>query len=232
MSTMLFNVPDVISPEQAAQIRQKLEKAEWVDGRLSAGQQAAKVKSNRELKKGQPSELEAGTIIRSALEQNKVFNMVSLSFKVSPPLFNRYEGGQTYGPHIDNAIRQAPDQSGRQLRMRSDLSATLFLTNPEDYDGGELVVEDTYGVHKVKLPAGHMVLYPASSLHEVKPVTRGMRMAAFFWIQSMVRDEGNRSLLVELELAVQTLHRDHPDHPALVQFTGIYNNLLRRWAEV
>jgi PKHD-type hydroxylase len=229
---MLFNIPDVLKPDQARLVRQKLENAQWVDGRLTAGQQAAKVKSNRELKKGQSAELEAGAMIRQALEQNKLFNMVALPFKVSPPLFNRYEEGQSYGPHIDNAIRQGTDETGRQHRLRGDLSATLFLSEPSEYDGGELVVEDTYGVQKVKLPLGHMVLYPASSLHEVKAITRGTRIAAFFWVQSMVRDEGKRTLLVELELAVQTLHRDHPDHPSVVELTGIYNNLLRRWGDV
>ncbi len=228
---MIFKIPDILRPQQVAQIREKLEKGEWVDGRVSAGPQAAMVKNNMELKKGQPAELEAGAMVWSALDQNKAFNFTALAFKVSPPLFNRYQGGGTYGPHVDNAIRNAPDPSGRMLRMRSDLSATLFLSDPADYDGGELVVEDTYGDHSVKLPAGHLVLYPAGSLHEVKPVTRGARLAAIFWIQSMVRDEGKRTLLVELELAFEALHRDHPQHPSLPHLTGIYNNLLRRWAE-
>ncbi len=228
---MIFKIPDILTPQQVAQIREKLEKAEWVDGRLTAGPQAAMVKNNMELKKGQPAELEAGAMIWSALDQNKAFHFTALAFKVSPPLFNRYQGGQSYGGHVDNAIRSAPDPSGRMLRMRSDLSATLFLSNPEDYDGGELVVEDTYGDHSIKLPVGHLALYPAGSLHEVKPVTRGARLAAFFWIQSMVRDEGKRALLVELEMAFQALHRDYPQHPSLPRLTAVYNNLLRRWAE-
>jgi PKHD-type hydroxylase len=229
---MLFHIPEVLKPDPAAQLREKLEKAEWVDGRLTAGQQAAQVKNNRELKKGQPIEVEAGVMIRSALEQSKLFNITAIPREISRPLFNRYEGGQAYGPHVDNALRQTTDASGQQRPMRSDLSATLFLSDPAGYDGGELAVEDTYGVHSVKLPAGHLALYPAGSLHEVKPVTRGTRLAAFFWIQSLVREEGERTLLVELEVAVQALHRDHPGHPSLPQLTGIYNNLLRRWAEV
>jgi PKHD-type hydroxylase len=228
---VLFHIPEVLKPDQAAQLREKLEKAEWVDGRLTAGQQAALVKNNRELKKGQPVEEEAGVVVRSALEQSKLFNIAALPRQISRPLFNRYEGGQAYGPHVDNALRQTMDVSGQQRPMRSDLSATLFLSDPASYDGGELVVEDTYGSHSVKLPAGHLVLYPASSLHEVKPVTRGARVGAFLWIQSLVRDEGERTLLVELEVAVQALHRDHPGHPSLPQLTGIYNNLLRGWAE-
>jgi PKHD-type hydroxylase len=148
---------------------------------------------------------------------------------VFPPLFNRYEGGQSFGTHVDNAVRQVP---GTPHRLRTDLSATLFLSAPDEYDGGELQVEDTFGVHSVKLPPGHLILYPASSLHHVNPVTRGARLASFFWIQSLVRDDAQRTLLFDLDTAIQRLNRDHPEHPSAVQLTGVYHNLLRRWAEL
>jgi PKHD-type hydroxylase len=224
---MMFHIADVLKPEQVAHIRKLFEGAQWVDGRGTAGHQAARIKNNQELKKGQPAELEAGALIRKALEENRFFSIAAIPFKVSPPLFNRYEGSQSYGVHIDNAIRQAEGH-----RMRSDLSATLFLCDPSEYDGGELCVEEATGQQKTKLSAGHMVLYPASTLHEVKPVTRGVRLAAFFWVQSMVREEEKRNILLDLELSVQRLYKDHPDHPSAVQLTGVYNNLLRLWAEV
>jgi len=224
---MMFNIPDVLKPDQVAHIRQLFEKAQWVDGKGTAGHQAARIKNNKELLKGQPAELEVGAMIKTALEQNRFFSIAALPFKISPALFNRYEGGESYGVHIDNAIRAADGH-----RMRGDLSATLFLSSPEEYDGGELCVEDALGQKATKLPAGHMVLYPASTLHEVKPVTRGVRIAAFFWIQSMVREEEKRTVLLDLELAVQRIYKDHPEHPSAVQLTGVYNNLLRLWAEV
>ena len=160
--------------------------------------------------------------------QNALFISAALPLKVFPPLFNRYEPGQSFGTHIDNAIRQV---TGTPHRVRTDLSATLFISAPEEYDGGELVVEDTYGTHSVKLPSGHMVLYPASSLHHVRPITRSARIASFFWIQSMVRDDGERALLFDLDMAIQKVHRDVPEHPSGVQLTGVYHNLLRRWAD-
>ena len=160
---------------------------------------------------------------------NALFVSAALPLRVFPPLFNRYEGGQSFGTHVDNAIRQVP---GTPHRIRTDLSATLFLSPPDEYDGGELVVEDTYGVHSVKLPPGHLVLYPSTSLHHVRPVTRGARLASFFWIQSMVRDDGQRTLLFDLDGAIQGLTREQPDHPVAVQLTGVYHNLLRRWAEL
>ena len=168
-------------------------------------------------------------MILGALQRNSLFMAAALPLRVFPPLFNRYEGGQSFGTHVDNAIRQV---TGTPHRIRTDLSATLFFSAPDEYDGGELIVEDTYGVHKVKLPAGHMVLYPSTSLHHVRPVTRGARIASFFWIQSMVRDDGQRTLLFDLDMAIQRLDQDMPDHPAAVQLTGVYHNLLRRWAEV
>jgi PKHD-type hydroxylase len=167
-------------------------------------------------------------MILSALGQNALFIAAALPKRVYPPLFNRYSGGQSFGTHVDNAIRQVGSTGHR---IRTDLSATLFLADPDEYDGGELVVEDTYGAHSVKLPAGHMILYPATSLHHVRPVTRGARVASFFWIESMVRDDGQRTLLFDLDTAIQRLNLDHPDHPSAVQMTGVYHNLLRRWAE-
>jgi PKHD-type hydroxylase len=168
-------------------------------------------------------------MILTALGQNALFVSAALPMKVFPPLFNRYQGGQSFGTHVDNAIRQI---TGTPHRIRTDLSATLFLAGPEEYEGGELVIEDTYGVHNVKLPAGHMVLYPATSLHHVRPVTQGARIASFFWIQSMVRDDGERTLLFDLDMNIQRINADLPDHPSAVQLTGIYHNLLRRWADV
>jgi PKHD-type hydroxylase len=149
--------------------------------------------------------------------------------KVFPPLFNRYQSGQSFGTHVDNAVRQAP---GTPHRVRTDLSATLFLAQPEEYDGGELSVEDTYGLHNIKLQAGHLILYPASSLHHVRPVTRGARLASFFWIQSMVRDDGERTLLFDLDMAIQRISGEAPDNQSVIQLTGVYHNLLRRWADV
>jgi PKHD-type hydroxylase len=168
-------------------------------------------------------------MVVAALQRSPLFVSAALPLRVFPPLFNRYRGGQAFGTHVDNAIRQAP---GTPHRLRTDLSATLFLSGPDEYQGGELVVEDTFGVHDVKLPAGHLILYPASSLHHVRPVTQGARLASFFWIQSMVRDDGARTLLFDLDTAIQGLGRDHPDHPSTVQLTGVYHNLLRRWAEL
>ena len=172
---------------------------------------------------------EIGDVILTALQRHPLFVAAALPLRVFPPLFNRYEGGESFGSHVDNSIRQL---SGSGHRIRTDLSATLFLSVPEEYDGGELLVEDTYGVHPVKLPAGHLVLYPSTSLHHVRPVTRGARVAAFFWIQSMVRDDGQRTLLFDLDTAIQRLNQDAPDHPSAVQLTGVYHNLLRRWAEL
>jgi PKHD-type hydroxylase len=168
-------------------------------------------------------------MILNALSQNALFISSALPQRIFPPLFNRYQGGQSFGTHVDNAIRQI---SGTSHRIRTDLSATLFFAHPDEYDGGELTVEDTYGSHSVKLPAGHMILYPSTSLHHVHPVTRGARLSSFFWIQSMIRDDGQRTLLFDLDMAIQRLNRDVPDHPSAVQFTGVYHNLLREWAEM
>jgi PKHD-type hydroxylase len=226
---MLLQIPDVLAEEQVAECRKALEGAEWVDGRITAGHQSARAKDNMQLPEDHPAARQLGDLILAALERNQLFMSASLPLKVFPPLFNRYEGGQSFGNHVDNAVRQV---SGTPHRVRTDLSATLFLSQPDEYDGGELLVEDTYGVHSVKLPAGHLILYPASSLHNVRPVTRGARLASFFWIQSMVRDDGERTLLFDLDSAIQRLGIDAPEHASVVQLTSVYHNLLRRWADV
>lgn len=226
---MLLQIPNVLTAEQAAQCRDAIERAEWVDGRVTAGHQSGKAKNNLQLPENHPLAQQMGDLILASLEQNPLFMTAALPLKVFPPLFNRYEGGHSFGNHVDNAIRQV---TGTAHRVRTDLSATLFLTNPEDYDGGELVIEDTYGVHSVKLPAGHLILYPATSLHNVKPVTRGTRISSFFWIQSMIRDDGQRTLLFDMDTAIQNINETMPNHAAAVQLTGVYHNLLRRWADI
>jgi PKHD-type hydroxylase len=225
---VLLTIPDVLTREKLAQAREILDQAGWIDGRVTAGAQSARVKNNAQLPEDHPAARQLGDMILAALGQNALFISAALPLKVFPPLFNRYERGQSFGTHIDNAIRQV---TGTPHRIRTDLSATLFLSTPDEYDGGDLVVEDTYGTHSVKLPAGHMVLYPASSLHHVRPVTRGARIASFFWIQSMVREDAERTLLFDLDMAIQRINRDAPEHPSSIQFTGVYHNLLRRWAD-
>jgi PKHD-type hydroxylase len=224
---MLLHIPDVLTRTQVGEFRRKLDAAEWVDGRATAGHQSAQAKNNMQLPEDHSLARDLGDVILSALANNPLFISAALPLKIFPPLFNRYQGGQSFGNHVDNAIRQI---RGTPHRVRTDLSATLFLSEPDGYDGGELSIEDTYGVQQVKLPAGHMVLYPASSLHHVRPVTRGARIAAFFWIESMVRDDGERTLLFDLDSAIQRIGRDAPDHPGIVQLTSVYHNLLRRWA--
>ena len=226
---MLLPIPNVLTADQVLHARSVLEQAEWVDGRVTAGYQSARAKDNMQLPEGSPAARELGGMILAALEQNPLFISAALPSRVFPPLFNRYQGGQEFGTHVDNAIRQV---TGTPHRIRTDLSATLFFTGPEEYEGGELVVEDTYGTHNIKLPAGHMILYPSTSLHHVRPVTRGARVASFFWIQSMIRDDGERTLLFDLDVAIQRLNGDGPGHPSAVQLTGVYHNLLRRWADV
>jgi len=226
---VLIEVPQVLTAEQVAHARGLLDAADWVDGKVTAGVQSARVKENEQLPEGHPVAQQLGDVIITALQGNGLFVSAALPLRVFPPLFNRYRGGHSFGNHVDNAIRQI---TGTSLRIRTDLSATLFLAQPDEYDGGELVVEDTYGVHSVKLPAGHMILYPSSSLHHVRPVTRGARIASFFWIQSMVRDDATRTLLFDLDTAIQRLTADHADHPSVVQLTSVYHNLVRRWAEL
>ena len=226
---MLLQIPDVLDASQVAQCLQVLATADWTDGRATAGYQSAQAKDNAQLPEDSPVARQLGDVILAALQRSPLFMSAALPLKVFPPLFNRYAGGQSFGSHVDNAIRTI---RGTPHRVRTDLSATLFLSDPGDYDGGELVIEDTYGTHAVKLPAGHMVLYPASSLHLVRPVTRGARVASFFWIQSMVRDDGKRALLLEMDAAIRTLAGSVGDQNAsIVSLTGTYHNLLRRWAD-
>ena len=226
---VLLSVPDLLTAGQVAEARRLLASADWIDGRVTAGHQSARAKDNMQLPEDHPTARQLGEMILKALGQNALFISAALPSKVFPPLFNRYQGGQSFGTHVDNAIRQV---TGTPHYIRTDLSATLFLAQPDEYEGGELIIEDTYGVHKVKLPAGHLILYPSTSLHHVRPVTRGARLASFCWIQSMVRDDGQRMVLFDLDTAIQRLNTDLPDHPSAVQLTGVYHNLLRRWAEV
>jgi PKHD-type hydroxylase len=226
---MMIAIPDVLDAAGIARVRTIIDAGEWVDGNITSGHQSALAKRNEQLPEDTAAAKEAGAIVLDALGRLPLFVAAALPAKVFPPLFNRYAGGEAFGTHVDNAIRL---QRGTNLRVRSDLSATLFLADPESYDGGELIVEGQYGAQGVKLPAGHMILYPASSLHRVAPVTRGMRVASFFWIQSMVRDGEARRHLFELDQAIQMLgaERGHDDGP-VIQLTGLYHNLLRRWAD-
>lgn len=225
---MMLHIPDVLGSAQLGECRRILDAAEWVDGRVTAGHQSAAAKDNMQVPAGSPAARQAGDIILGALSNSPLFIAAALPRKVFPPLFNRYAGGQAFGNHVDNAIRPVP---GTPVRVRTDLSATLFLCDPGDYDGGELIVEDTYGSHAVKLPAGHMVLYPAGSLHRVTPVSRGARVCSFFWIESMVRSDAQRALLFDLDEAIRRLDGAHPGDAAVVRLTGIYHNLLRMWAD-
>jgi PKHD-type hydroxylase len=226
---MLLQIPEILTAQQVRDARTVLDAAEWVDGRVTAGHQSARAKHNEQVPEQHPAARQTGEIIVTALARSPLFRSAALPLHVFPPLFNRYSGGQAFGSHVDNAVRQV---TGTAHQLRTDLSATLFLSEPGEYDGGELVIEDTFGVQSVKLPAGSMILYPASSLHHVRPVTRGARISSFFWIQSMVRDDGQRTLLFDLDLAIQRLSGEQPDHASVLQLTGVYHNLLRRWAEL
>jgi PKHD-type hydroxylase len=225
---VLVEVPGVLAAPQLREFRERLQAAPWIDGRATAGYQGARVKHNQQLAEDSPLARELGDAVLGALERNPAFIAAALPSRVYPPLFNRYESGMQFGNHVDGAIRNVP---GRAARLRTDLSATLFLSEPAEYDGGELVVEDTYGARGVKLPAGHLVLYPASSVHRVTPITRGARVACFFWIQSLVRDDAQRTLLHQLDTAVQRLEATAADESARVQLAGCYHNLLRMWSE-
>jgi PKHD-type hydroxylase len=226
---MIVRVSNVLNAEQVARCREVMNRANWIDGRITAGHQSAAVKDNRQLSENSPEARELGDMIVAALERSPLFITAALPLRVFPPLFNRYEGGEKFGSHLDNSIRQIP---GTPYRIRTDISATLFLSAPEEYDGGELVIDDVYGEHAVKLPAGDMVVYPASSLHHVNPVTRGVRLASFFWVQSMVREDGQRTLLFDLDMAINKVHQTIPNNAAVVELTNCYHNLLRRFAEV
>lgn len=229
---MLICVPGVLKKDDVADFRRIMDAAEWEDGRSTAGAQSALVKKNEQLPPDSDVARTLGNRIISALTANPRFISAAIPLQIFPPLFNRYvaSDGHHFGVHVDNAVR-GDRLTG--LRIRTDLSVTLFLSEPEDYDGGELVVEDNYGSHEIKLPAGDLVLYPASSLHLVTPVTRGVRVASFFWLQSMVRDDHARSLIFDLDTAIQNLvERLGRDDPETVKLTGIYHNLIRYWAEV
>ncbi len=227
---MLIPIPDVLTPAEVAHVRTIIDAVPWVDGNATSGQQSALAKRNAQLPEDGAAAREAGGIVLDALGRSALFVAAALPLKVFPPLFNRYAGGQDFGLHVDTAVRV---KRGSDFRIRSDLSATLFLEEPADYDGGELMIEGQFGPQSVKLPAGHMVLYPASSLHRVMPVTRGTRTASFFWLQSMVRDGESRRILFDLDQAVQAVSVDKGlADPSVVQLTGVYHNLLRRWADV
>jgi PKHD-type hydroxylase len=226
---MLLAIPNVLPPAQVAEARQLLAAADWIDGRGTAGHQGARVKDNEQLPVDHPAARQVGEMIVRALHANALFLSATLPLHTLPPMFNRYSGGQTFGTHVDGSIRIVP---GSGHRIRTDLSATLFFAGPEEYEGGELVVEDTYGSKAVKLPAGHMILYPATSLHHVTPVTRGTRLCSFFWIQSMIRDDARRALLFDLDVSIQRLGSENATHPSVISLTGVYHNLLRQWAEM
>jgi PKHD-type hydroxylase len=225
---MLIEIPDVLTAAAVRECRTALEEARWEDGRNSAGYLSQAVKRNHQLPDADPTARHLGATIVLTLEANARFTAAALPLKMLPPLFNRYRESDAYGRHVDGAIRPV---SGTAERIRTDLSATLFLSPPDDYDGGELVIQDTFGERRVKLPAGNMLLYPGTSVHHVTPVQRGTRYAAFFWIQSMVRDTTQRTILFELDNAIQRLATDVPDHAALVELAGVYHNLLRVWAD-
>ncbi len=224
---MLLHIPGVLDDAATARMRAALAAAGWTDGRETVGPQGAKVKHNRQLPEASPLRTELGREVLAALARHPLFHPAALPLRILPPRFNRYEGGGEYGLHIDGAVMALPD--GTQLR--SDLACTLFLSEPESYEGGELVVSDSYGEHEAKLPAGDAVLYPASSLHRVRPVTRGTRLAAFFWIQSLVRDDAQRRMLFELDASIRRLTSTGADADAVLQLTGVYHNLLRQWTE-
>ena len=224
---MLLHIPGVLTAAQVAQLRQALDAADWTDGRETVGAQGARVKRNQQLPDASLLRHELGAVVQAALARHPLFHAATLPARQLLPRFNRYQGGGEYGFHVDGAVMALPD--GNQLR--SDISCTLFLNEPDDYDGGELVVSDTYGEHAVKLPAGDAIIYPSSSLHRVTPVTRGARLAAFFWVQSLVRDVAHRRTLFELDQAISRLRTADADEVAQLQLTGVYHNLLREWSE-
>lgn len=225
---MMLHIPDVLTSQQVTAIRTAIDAADWVDGRATAGSQGARVKRNRQLPEDSPVALEQGRIIEQALAANALYFSAALPARTMSPLFNRYADSETYGLHVDGAARRLP---GAQQWMRTDVSGTLFLCDPEDYDGGELVVVDTYGTHEVKLPAGDLILYPSTSLHRVEPVTRGERVCSFFWAQSMVRDDTRRAMLFEMDQTIQRLREKLGETDETLSLAGQYHNLLRMWAE-
>jgi len=226
---MMLAIPDLLDTEGVTRVRAIVDAGEWIDGNATSGHQSALAKRNRQIAENSPAAKEAGGIVLDALGRSPLFIAAALPLKIFPPLFNRYECGEGFGTHIDNAVRI---HASSEFRVRSDLSATLFLEDPDAYEGGELVVEDNLGAHAVKLPAGHLLLYPASSLHRVEPVTKGARVASFFWLQSMVRDDSARTLLFDLDQSIQAVAADRGhDDREVIRLTGVYHNLLRRWAD-
>jgi len=227
---MVISIPDVLDSRQIAAVRDRLARAgdAWVDGRVTAGHQGAHVKRNLQIDENSAIARELGDIVVGALERNPLFISAALPHRVYPPIFNRYEGGMHFGNHVDGAVRLVP---GSGAKLRTDLSATLFLTDPADYDGGELLIEDTHGTHAAKLAAGHMIVYPAHSRHRITPVSRGMRIACFFWVQSLVREDARRRMLFDLDTAIQRLTATGADEAARVQLVGCYHNLLRMWVD-
>lgn len=226
---MMLPIPDVLDPAMLARVRAVLDGAEWIDGNATSGAQSALAKRNHQLPEASAAAREAGGLILDALGRSPTFVAAALPLKVYPPLFNRYEGGETFGAHVDNAIRMQP---GSNFRIRSDLSCTVFLADPDSYDGGELVVEEPAGERRVKLAAGSAILYPSNSVHRVEPVTRGVRLASFLWLQSMVRSGEDRAILFDLDRAIQRAGAElGQGHRASVELTGVYHNLLRRWAD-
>jgi PKHD-type hydroxylase len=226
---MMLHIPQVLTREQVAAIRRRLDQTDWVDGRATVGPQGAQVKQNRQLPEHSPVGLELGKIVLDALAANPLFFAAALPLRTTPPLFNSYAGGEHYGLHVDGSVRKV---AGNPVPLRTDVSSTLFLCDPEDYDGGELLVVDTYGTHEVKLPAGDLIVYPSTSLHKVEPVTRGTRVCSFFWTQSMLRDDWQRGMLFELDQNIQKLRARHGDCEEVVGLTAHYHNLLRQWAEI
>jgi PKHD-type hydroxylase len=229
---MLLHIPEVLTQAELTQLRQSLDAAGWTDGRETVGAQGAQVKRNEQLPEVSPLRSELGQVVLSALARNPLYFAAALPLRTLAPRFNRYQGGGEYGFHIDGSVMLANPPGASHSHVRSDISCTLFLCEPEEYDGGELVVSDTYGEHEVKLPAGDMVIYPSSSLHKVQAVTRGARLASFFWVQSMVRDDAQRRLLFDMDTSIESLRQTNADAQAVLKLTGIYHNLLRRWAEV
>ncbi|MFZ6800462.1 Fe2+-dependent dioxygenase [Undibacterium sp. Di24W] len=229
---MMLHIPAVLSIEEVNYLRSRLEAADWVDGKQTVGAQGAQVKQNRQLPEHAEVSIELGEIVLAAVKKHPLFFSASLPLRIVPPLFNAYAGGEYYGLHVDGSVRQLPnagDSAGHQLR--TDVSSTLFLCDPHEYDGGELEVVDTYGTHEVKLPAGDLILYPSTSLHQVRPVTRGVRVCSFFWTQSMIRDDARRRMLFEMDQNIQILRGLLGDSAEVLSLTGQYHNLVRMWAE-
>lgn len=225
---MLLRIPNVLNPEELAKLQDLMAKANWVDGKVTAGTQSAQVKRNMQLPEESEFAETSRKIVLQALSRNALFFSAALPKKIYPPLFNQYREGMDFGAHIDNAVRSHALTGNH---VRTDISSTLFISPPESYEGGELVIEDTYGVQSVKLPAGDMVLYPGTSLHHVRPVSKGARIACFFWTQSMIRDDGQRTLLFDMDAAISTLRQEHGDSAAVIRLTGNYHNLIRMWAD-